>query len=126
MSGGAFDYAQYRIADIYDKILDVIYGHDLDDDAVVRILEDRWLEDDETKYIKEHHHTVPNRNGYSKETIGKIKHGVILLMKAEVYAQRIDWLLSGDDGENEFRQRLREDLKNLRKRIKRCQKKTEN
>lgn len=30
MSGGAFDYAQYRIADIYTEIEDEIYGHSLD------------------------------------------------------------------------------------------------
>ena len=29
MSGGAFDYAQYRIADIYTEIEDEIYGHHL-------------------------------------------------------------------------------------------------
>ncbi len=29
MSGGAFDYAQYRIADIYTEIEDEIYGHSI-------------------------------------------------------------------------------------------------
>lgn len=32
MSGGAFDYAQYRIADIYTEIEDEIYGHSLEYD----------------------------------------------------------------------------------------------
>lgn len=35
MSGGAFDYAQYRIADIYTEIEDEIYGHSLDDEFVL-------------------------------------------------------------------------------------------
>jgi hypothetical protein len=33
---------------------------------------------------------------------------------AEIYAQRIDWLLSGDDGEDSFRERLKEDLEKLK------------
>jgi hypothetical protein len=32
---------------------------------------------------------------------------------AQVYAHRVDWLLSGDDGEESFLRRLAEDLKNL-------------
>ena len=48
MSGGAFDYAQYRIADIYTEIEDEIYGHSLDDEFDVnRYIEDHWLEDSE-------------------------------------------------------------------------------
>jgi hypothetical protein len=29
---------------------------------------------------------------------------------AQIYTQRIDWLVSGDDGEDSFRERLKEDL----------------
>ena len=32
---------------------------------------------------------------------------------AAIYAQRIDWLLSGDDGEQSFKERLKEDLDEL-------------
>lgn len=103
MSGGAFDYAQYRIADIYTEIEDEIYGHSLDDEFDVnRYIEDHWLEDSEKEYVRKHHHTIPNRSEYSKETIKEFKKGIALLKKAEVYAQRIDWLLSGDDGEDSF------------------------
>ena len=52
-------------------------------------------------------------NDFSKETLSEFKTAVKLLRKAAVYAQRIDWLLSGDDGEETFHQRLEEDLKNL-------------
>lgn len=103
MSGGAFDYAQYRIADIYTEIEDEIYGHSLDDEFDVnRYIEDHWLEDSEKEYVRKHHHTIPNRSEYSKETIKEFKKGIALLKKAEVYAQRIDWLLSGDDGGEVF------------------------
>lgn len=70
MSGGAFDYAQYRIADIYTEIEDEIYGHNLYDEFDVnRYIEDHWLEDSEKEYVRKHHHTIPNRSEYSKETI---------------------------------------------------------
>ena len=63
MSGGAFDYAQYRIADIYTEIEDEIYGHPLDDEFDVnRYIEDHWLEDSEKEYVRKHHHTIPNRS----------------------------------------------------------------
>ena len=32
---------------------------------------------------------------------------------AAIYAQRIDWLLSGDDGEESFKRRLKEELDEL-------------
>ena len=51
MSGGRFDYAQYRIADIYTKIEDYVDGHPLDEEDERCFLEDRWLEEDEDKYV---------------------------------------------------------------------------
>ena len=57
---------------------------------------------------------MPNASGYSKETIREFKKGIALLKKAEVYAQRIDWLLSGDDGEDNFHERLKHDLEELK------------
>ena len=33
-----------------------------------------------------------------------------MLRKAEVYAQRMDWYLAGDDGEESFLERLKQDL----------------
>ena len=52
-------------------------------------------------------------NDFSKETLDEFRKGLDILNKAYIYAQRIDWLLSGDDGEETFHQRLEEDLKNL-------------
>ena len=77
MSGGAFDYAQYRINDI-------IKGIEME--------------------IRE------NNNRYSEETIAEFEKGIELLKKAQVYAQRIEWLVCGDDGEEDFHERLSEDL----------------
>lgn len=50
---------------------------------------------------------------YTAETIKELRRGVEVLKKASVYAQRIDWLLSGDDDEKSFHRRLKEDLDNL-------------
>ena len=64
-------------------------------------------------YIKKHHHTVPNQYEYSKETLKELRKGLNKLKKASIYTQRIDWLFSSDDGEESFRRRLAEDLKEL-------------
>lgn len=115
MSGGHFDYAQYRIADIYREIEDEIYGHPLDCEwEVENYIKDRWLDDKEREYIRNHKHTIPNQSGYSKETIREFRKAIKLLKQAEVYAQRIDWLLSGDDGEESFHERLKADLEELK------------
>ena len=45
--------------------------------------------------------------------IEKFKEGLKILRQAEVYAHRIDWLISGDDGEDNFLERLKQDLKKL-------------
>ena len=34
---------------------------------------------------------------------------------AEIYAMRIDWMMSGDDGEDSFRERIKEDLAEFKK-----------
>jgi hypothetical protein len=52
---------------------------------------------------------------YPDEVIEKMKEGIEILKRAQIYAHRIDWLLSGDDGEESFLKRLEEDLKELEK-----------
>ena len=51
---------------------------------------------------------------FSEKTIAEFKMAISLLKMAEVYAQRIDWLMSGDDGEDTFHERLFEDMGKLR------------
>lgn len=55
-----------------------------------------------------------NGYGFSSETISEFQKGIRLLKEAQVYARRIDYLLSGDDGEDTFHQRLKDDLENLK------------
>jgi hypothetical protein len=83
MSGGHFHHAQHRITDIEDSILEVI----------------------ENNKINEYYN-------YSDETISEFTTALKYLAIAKLYTHRIDWLLSGDDGEETFHERLKEDLKN--------------
>lgn len=116
MSGGYFDYAQSRIDDIADRIEDYLYGHELDESDVQDLIRDSFGDDDEsTEYAINHHHTMPNCFGYRFLTLQELKRAVRYLRKAAIYAQRADYLLSGDDSEEAFQKRLRHDLTDLAK-----------
>lgn len=85
-----------------------------DDYAVEDYLKKRdWFCDDDKEWVREHKRTLPNLDDYDEETITLMKEGIRKLKEAEIYAQRIDWLLSGDDGEDTFKDRLRGDLLKL-------------
>lgn len=114
MSGGHFEYKQYTIEDIADSIEDYLYGHELDETEVKEYINDLYIDDEEeADYVREHHRTLPNRHGYRFATRQQLKRAVRSLRKAAVYAQRVDWLLSGDDSEETFMQRLFGDLKDI-------------
>ena len=89
MSGGHFEHNQYRIGDIVDTILDDIKVNN---------------ERDEYGYC----------NNFSEETLEEFQKAVAVLKLAEVFAQRIDWLMSGDDGEESFHKRLKEEIEGLK------------
>lgn len=115
MSGGHFDYMQYHIDEIADSIENYLNGKEIDADEIEidNYIEERYLEQDEIDYIRKHHRTMPNPYEYNKDTLKEFKHAVKLLREAAVYAQRIDYLLCGDDGEETFHERLKEDLNEL-------------
>ena len=50
---------------------------------------------------------------YSSKTIKKMKETVKTIEKAKIYITRIDYLISGDDGEDTFHKRIKEDIKNI-------------
>lgn len=89
MSGGYFDGAQYRITDIASDIEELIRNNDSDE------------KDEFGDYMGRH---------YPPEIIIKFKDAVRLLRLAHIYAHRIDWLVCGDDGEESFIERLKEEL----------------
>ena len=57
---------------------------------------------------------TPRGYFYPPEIIKEFKKAVKLLKQADVYVHRIDYLVSGDDGEESFLRRLKEDLKGLK------------
>lgn len=94
MSGGFFEYNQYKIYQIAEELEDVILKN-----GKKRERRESW--EDEYNYE------------YPPEVIAKFKEGLEFLKKAHIYAHRIDWLLSGDDGEETFLERLESDLSKL-------------
>lgn len=104
MSGGHFDHDQYRIQLIIESI-----EKELSKQGKLKNKEDLWMH---KEYYDEHpeekyYYTYP-------EDIQQIfKDGILVLKKAYIYAQRIDWFLSGDDGDDSLRERLAEELKEL-------------
>jgi hypothetical protein len=92
MSGGHFDYEQYKIGYIADEVEQLILSNK--DDSL-------------------------NEYGYTKgrffadDVINEFKKGLHHLRMAHIYAQRIDWLVSGDDGEEAFFERLEKEIKNV-------------
>jgi len=91
MSGGQFDYKQDYIQDIMDDIAKFINTNN--DDR-----ENEWGD--------------AIRREYTPETIDEFKKAILVLKAAYIYSKRIDWLLSGDDGEESFHKRLQEQLRN--------------
>lgn len=82
MSGGCFNYDQYRMRTIADTIQSELKKWD-------------W---------------GGGTFDFTDETAQAFRDAIALLRVAEIYAQRIDWFLSGDDAEESFHARLRGDL----------------
>lgn len=51
----------------------------------------------------------------SDETINAMKEAYWQMRIAEIYATRVDWMMSGDDSEENFRERIKEDLTKFEK-----------
>ena len=175
MSGGHFDYAQYRIDDIISSIereieqatcerTPLLAGHGVcikqkvgeghyrypswcnmynTFEAVDKYFRDygykeleRTTVDGERKLVVQcpatkdvyeittytYQYYAPDENGetpyypdYSEETLQEFRRAIDVLKRASVYAHRIDWLISGDDGEETFHKRLKKDFDKLNK-----------
>lgn len=82
---------------------------------------DKWNEvrRKEFKRLIDEHNNSTDGPVYSKKTIAQFKKGIDAVRKALVYLNRIDYLLAGDDGEDSFHERLKEELGALKKENKR-------
>lgn len=96
MSGGTFDYQQYRIHDIADRIQEEINHNNIKPQGW-----DEWC----GEWTGQLH---------SDDVINIFKDGVKALRIAAIYAQRIDWFLAGDDGEESFKRLLTEELAEIK------------
>ena len=96
MSGGHFNYKQYELGHMADEIEQLILDNDSEE-------------------VNEYGDT--KGYGYSPKTIAKFKIARMALLLAQIYVQRIDWLVSGDDGEDSFHSRLDADFEALDRRL---------
>lgn len=140
MSGGHFDYHQYQIQEIADSIEKDIaralqpkpqkvhnYGvvHISAEDKIFQStdLYMKGTKDDELiPILYTIHHAVFDHYPYdadvlelNEETIATMKEAYLQIRKAYIYAQRVDWMMSGDDGEDDLQERLKVDLDELQK-----------
>ena len=90
MSGGFFDYAQYRMEDIAREIYELIRNNDSTE-------KNGWGED------KGMH--------YPPHIIDRFKEAAHTIRQAQEMAQRIDYLVSGDDGEETFMSRWDDEVR---------------
>lgn len=97
MSGGHFDYKQYEISRIADEIEQLIEINGKKREGKVESWEEL------------HHYEYPPK------VIQKFREAVLHLRVAQAYAHRVDWLVSGDDGEESFLRRLNDDLAKIDK-----------
>lgn len=95
MSGGHWDYLQYKFTEVIEDLNNIIQEN-----------QNERIEKVEFDLFNEHFY-------FSPEVIEKFKRGLELITKAQIYMQRIDWLLSGDDGETSFLRRLSQDLEKI-------------
>ena len=99
MSGGHFDYQQYKIQYIADQIKEEIDNN--------KIKPEYWCGD-------------WNGQVYSDETIKEFEKAIEYLELAQIYANRCDWLFSGDDGEDTFHERLKTEIDEYYKTKQKC------
>lgn len=86
MSGGYFDYNQYRLEEIADEIGRLIENNNkVEDFGFAR--------------------------NYAPETLEKFRETAHALRRASDMVQRVDWLASGDDGEEHFHSRWKEEVR---------------
>ena len=84
MSGVFFDYAQYRMEDIAAKIDDLISENDSTE------------KDSFGENVSYH---------FPPKIIERFRQAAHTIRRAQEMAQRVDWLVSGDDGEESFMSR---------------------
>ncbi len=92
MSGGYFDYKEYHIGVIAAEIKYILDNFDVFEDLL----------DDKSK---------------REEVLTKLKEGYEIMLKAKIYATRIDYWLEADDSTNSFLQRLEDEIEETKREL---------
>lgn len=110
MSGGKFSYKQWHIDNIADQIEQevILSGKP--------IPKQKWSYYERQEFEKTHEH--PMNYAYPDSVLRRMEEAVYALRAAAIYAQRVDYLLSGDDGEESFEERLSKELSELNSKSK--------
>ena len=105
MSGGHWDNQQWHIDNIADGIEQEVI---MSGKPIPRQRWEYW----QMEHFKEHPEGAVNY-AYPESTLRRMEEAVYALKRASIYAQRVDYLLSGDDGEESFESRLKKELTEL-------------
>lgn len=110
MSGGSMDYVAWKIKEAAGRIQSELA------DAELRRKSRRFF--GVSKYYQEKHPDV----GYLKSpealtdaVVKRLRDALLCVRRAAVYAERVEWLTSGDDGHESFCLRLDEELSDCEK-----------
>lgn len=106
MSGGHWDYIQYRFTDVIEDIEKLIEQNGkLKSEQELK--DYSWNDEDwYNKYPEDRYHFE-----YPEEVLEQFRKSIDIIKTAQIYIHRMDWLLSGDDGEESFLVRLSDELK---------------
>ena len=92
MSGGAFEYKQYHIEQLIEDM-----------ELLLKRVDKEPTDSFECDSLKNY---IDDKESFKKI----VEKNIDLLRKSYIYTQRLDWFISGDDGEETFYERLEEDF----------------
>jgi hypothetical protein len=108
MSGGAFGHEQWQINHIVEQI-----QVELERQGQLKPKSDLYMNAEYyDKYPEEKYYET-----YSERVQEKMREAIKALRIAYAYANRIDYFLSADDGEENFLKRLEEELNELNQKL---------
>jgi hypothetical protein len=108
MSGGRWNFVQHQLTEVVEGVVRKIERNGKEKTKEER-KEEGWKDLDwYEKYPEDKFH-----HKYPDEVIEEFKKGAKIIAEAQVYMKRIDWLLSGDDGEESFLRRLNQELSKI-------------
>lgn len=105
MSGGFFDYKQWHIDNIADQIEQEVIM------SGKPIPKSKWNYIEREEYNETH--KQPMNYAFPEEVLRRMEEAIYALRRAAIYAQRTDYLISCDDGEESFMERLKKELAEL-------------